>query len=116
MVTLNAPNPGQFRFEDYFLFGSGIAVATLILYAPYRFITYLRQTKPGQEVRRDTYLIILGISGFALCELLFEIVLPYVGIATWRAPGFILEMALVGLIAFGVRGESFLQELIVPET
>src|SRR5437667_234600 len=87
----------------------------LLLYAPYRFITYLRQTKPGQEVRRDTYLIILGISGFALCELLFEIVLPYVGIATWRAPGFILEMALVGLIAFGVRGESFLQELIVPE-
>src|SRR5438132_1290867 len=95
------------RFEDYFLFVNGIAVATLILYAPYRFITYLRETKPGQEVRRDTYLIILGITGFALCELLFEIVLPYVGIATWRAPGFILEMALVGLIAFGVRGDSF---------
>src|SRR5205807_904093 len=103
-VTFDPSNPAQIRFEDYFLFVNGIAVATLILYAPYRFITYLRQTKPGQEVRRDTYLIILGISGFALCELLFEIVLPYVGIATWRAPGFILEMALVGLIAFGVRG------------
>jgi hypothetical protein len=114
-VTIDPSNPAQIRFEDYFLFVNGVAVATLILYAPYRFITYLRQTKPGQEVRRDTYLIILGISGFALSELLFEIVLPYIGIATWRAPGFILEMALVGLIAFGVRGESFLQELIVPE-
>src|SRR6266576_3321287 len=112
-VTFDPANPAQIRFEDYFLFVNGIAVATLILYAPYRFITYLRQTKPGEEVRRDTYLIILGISGFALCELLFEIVLPYVGIATWRAPGFILEMALVGLIAFGVRGGPFLQELFV---
>src|SRR2546429_7777278 len=32
-----------------------------------------------------------------------------------RAPGFIVEMALVGLIAFAVREKSFLQELIVPE-
>src|SRR2546421_204859 len=71
-VTFDPSNPAQIRFEDYFLFVNGIAVATLILYAPYRFITYLRQTKPGQEVRRDTYLIILGISGFALCELAFE--------------------------------------------
>src|SRR5437667_38121 len=77
-VTFDPSNPAQIRFEDYFLFVNGIAVATLILYAPYRFITYLRQTKPGQEVRRDTYLIILGISGFALCELLFEIVLDLV--------------------------------------
>jgi len=114
-VTIDPQNPSRILFEDYFLVVNGVAVATLILYAPYRFLTYLRQTKPGEEIRRDTYLIILGITGFAVSELLFEIILPFNGIVTWRAPGFILEMALVGLIAFGVRGESFLQELIVPE-
>src|SRR5205807_711668 len=42
-VTFDPSNPAQIRFEDYFLFVNGIAVATLILYAPYRFITYLRE-------------------------------------------------------------------------
>jgi len=107
-------NPTVIEFEPYFLFINGIAVATLILYAPYRFVFYLRQTKPDVDIRRDTYLIIFGISGFAVAELLFEILLPNYGIDL-RAPGFILEMALVGLIAFGVRGKSFLQELIIPE-
>src|SRR5207302_4938213 len=96
------------------LFINGLAVATLILYAPYRFILHMRRTNPGEEVRRDTFLIIFGISGFAVGELLFEILLPNFGIDL-RAPGFILEMALVGLIAFGVRDKSLLHELIVPE-
>src|SRR6267143_1750101 len=103
-VTIDPSNPAQIRFEDYFLFVNGVAVATLILYAPFRFITYLRQTKPGQEVRRDTYLIILGITGFAVSELLCEIILPYMGIATWRAPGFILGMASVGSSRSGCGG------------
>jgi len=101
------------RFEPYFLFVNGVAVATLTLYAPYRFITHMRRTNAGPEVRRDTYLIILGISGFAIGELLFEIVLPNYGIDL-RAPGFVVEMALIGLIAFAIREKSFLQELIVP--
>ena len=113
-VTVISTNPTVISFEPYFLFINGFAVATLILYGPYRFVTYLRKTKPGQEVRRDTFLIIFGISGFAVGELLFEILLPNNGIDL-RAPGFIVEMALVGLIAFGVREKSFLQELIVPE-
>ncbi|MGI0150089.1 MAG: DUF835 domain-containing protein [Thermoplasmata archaeon] len=108
-------NPQVISFEEYFLFINGVAVATLILYAPYRFVFYLRQTKPDKDIRRDTFLIIFGISGFAVAELLFEILLPNYGIVSLRAPGFILEMALVGLIAFGVRGKSFLQELIIPE-
>jgi hypothetical protein len=112
--TVVSTNPTVIRFETYFLVINGIAVATLILYAPYQFIFYLRKTKPGLEVRRDTFLIIIGITGFALSELLFEILLPNYGIDL-RAPGFIMEMALIGLIAFGVRGESFLQALIVPE-
>ncbi len=114
-VTVDPIDPSKIQFEGYFLFINGAAVITLIFYAPYRFITYLRQTKPGEEIRRDTYLIIVGISGFAVCELLFEILLPANGISWLRPPGFILEMALVGLIAFGVRGESYLQELIIPE-
>jgi hypothetical protein len=101
------------HFETYFLFVNGIAVATLTLYAPYRFITHMRRTNAGPEVRRDTYLIILGISGFAIGELLFEVVLPNFGVDL-RAPGFVVEMALIGLISFAIREKSFLQELIVP--
>ena len=101
------------QFESYFLFVNGVAVATLTLYAPYRFITHMRRTNAGPEVRRDTYLIIAGISGFAIGEFLFEIVLPNYGIDL-RAPGFVVEMALIGLIAFAIREKSFLQELIVP--
>jgi len=113
-VQVAQVNPPLISFEPYFLFINGLAVATLILYAPYRFILHMRRTNPGEEVRRDTFLIIFGISGFAVGELLFEILLPNFGIDL-RAPGFILEMALVGLIAFGVREKSFLQTLIVPE-
>ncbi len=101
------------QFEPYFLFINGVAVATLTLYAPYRFRTHMRRTNAGPEVRRDTYLVIAGISGFAIGELLFEIVLPNYGIDL-RAPGFVVEMALIGLIAFAIREKSFLQELIVP--
>jgi len=113
-VQVISANPTIISFEPYFLFINGFAVATLILYAPYRFIIHMRRTNPGQEVRRDTFLVIFGISGFAVGELLFEILLPNFGVDL-RAPGFIVEMALVGLIAFAVREKSFLQELIVPE-
>ncbi len=101
------------RFEPYFLFVNGVAVGMVALYAFYRFYTHMRRTNAGPEVRRDTYLIILGISGIPLCELLFEIVLPNYGLDL-RAPGFVVEIALIGLIAFAIREKSFLQELIVP--
>lgn len=117
-IYISAPTvvkvyPTVIEFETYFLVINGVAVATLTLYAPYRFISHIRKTKPTADVRRDTYLIIAGISGFAIGELLFEIVLPNFGIDL-RAPGFILEMALIGLIAYATREKSFLQGLIVP--
>ena len=112
-VDLSNPPAITIRFESYFLFVNGIAVAMLALYAFYRFFTHMRKTNAGPEVRRDTYLIILGISGIPVCELLFEIVLPNYGIDL-RAPGFVVEIALIGLIAFAIREKSFLQDLIVP--
>ncbi len=101
------------HFQSYFLFVNGLAVGMLALYAFYRFFVHMRRTNAGPEVRRDTYLVILGISGIPVCELLFEIVLPNYGLDL-RAPGFVVEMGLVGLIAFAIREKSFLQELIVP--
>ncbi len=101
------------QFEPYFLFVNGTAVGMVSLYALYRFVTHMRRTNAGPEVRRDTYLIILGISGIPISELMFEIVLPNYGIDL-RAPGFVVEIALIGLIAFAIREKSFLQELIVP--
>lgn len=112
-VNVVSTNPTIIEFEPYFLFINGVAVGMLTLYAPYRFINHIRRTKAEPEVRRDTYLIIAGISGFAIGELLFEIVLPNYQIDL-RAPGFIVEMALIGLIAIGIREKSFLQDLIVP--
>lgn len=105
--------PTVIQFEPYFLVFNGAAVGTLNIYAPYRFIGHMRRTKPSPHVRRDTYLILAGISGFSIGELLFEIVLPNFGIDL-RAPGFIVEMALIGLIAYAIREKSFLQGLIVP--
>lgn len=114
--TVESTYPTIITFEAYFLFVNGVAVATLILYAPYRFILYLREAKPDPGIRRDVIAIIFGITGFAVAELLFEIILPtFYWTIDLRAPGFILEMGLVGLIAFGVRGRSFLQDLIIPE-
>ena len=112
--TVTSTQPTTLSFEPYFLFVNGFAVGTLMLYAPFRFVSHLRKTNPGADVRRDTYLIIFGITGFAVGELLFEILLPNYSIDL-RAPGFIVEMALIGLIAFAIREKSFLQELIVPE-
>lgn len=106
-------NPILIEFPSYFLVVNGLAVGVFTMYAPYRFITHMRRTNAGPDVRRDTYLIILGISGFAIGELMFEIVLPNYGIDL-RAPGFVVEMALISLIAFAIREKSFLQELIVP--
>ncbi|HYM40054.1 MAG TPA: DUF835 domain-containing protein [Thermoplasmata archaeon] len=105
--------PTVIQFEPYFLVFNGVAVATLNVYAPYRFIGHLRRTKSDVHVRRETYLIIVGISGFSVGELLFEIVLPNYGIDL-RAPGFLVEMALLALIAYAAREKSFLQGLIVP--
>lgn len=105
--------PTVIEFQPYFLVFNGAAVATLNLYAPYRFISHIRKTKPNSNVRKDTYLILAGINGFSISELLLEIVLPNFGIDL-RAPGFIVEMALIGLIAYATREKSFLQGLIVP--
>src|SRR5436853_2050238 len=105
--------PTVIRFEPYFLVFNGAAVIALTLYAPYRFVSHLRKTKPNSAVRKDTYLIVAGISGFSISELFLEIILPNYGIDL-RAPGFIIEMALIGLIAYGAREKSFLQGLTVP--
>ncbi|MEK6987658.1 MAG: DUF835 domain-containing protein [Candidatus Thermoplasmatota archaeon] len=112
-VTVVSTYPTVIQFEPYFLFINGVAVGTLTLYAPYRFTNHMRKTNPGRDVRRDTYFVIMGISGFAIGELLFEIVLPNFAIDL-RAPGFVVEMALIGLIAFAIREKSFLQDLVVP--
>ncbi len=112
-VDLNQYPSITIRFEPYFLFVNALAVGMVSLYAFFRFLTHMRRTNAGPEVRRDTYLIILGISGIPISELLFEIVLPNYAIDL-RAPGFVVEIALIGLIAFAIREKSFLQALIVP--
>ena len=103
----------KLTFSVLIVFTNGLAVATIILYAWLRVVGYLRKTAVAQQVRRGLYLIVLGVTGIAVGELLFEVVLPFYFIDL-RSPGFIIEMAFMGLIAFAVREKSFLEELIVP--
>ena len=103
----------KLTFSVLIVFTNGLAVATIVLYAWLRVVVYLRKTAVAQQVRRGLYLIVLGVTGIAVGELLFEVVLPFYFIDL-RSPGFIIEMAFMGLIAFAVREKSFLEELIVP--
>lgn len=103
----------KLTFSVLIVFTNGLAVATIILYAWLRVVGYLRKTAVAQQVQRGLYQIVLGVTGIAVGELLFEVVLPFYFIDL-RSPGFIIEMAFMGLIAFAVREKSFLEELIVP--
>lgn len=106
-------DPTIINFPMWFLFISGITTAAIFVYVPVKLVTFVRRAKPTSEVVRDTYLIILGIVGYAMSELVFEVLLSFVAIDL-RGPGFIVEIILVGMVAFAVRERVFLQELIVP--
>src|SRR3990170_5098159 len=46
--TVTSTQPTTLSFEPYFLFVNGFAVGTLMLYAPFRFVSHLRKTNPGE--------------------------------------------------------------------
>src|SRR5205823_2774700 len=100
------------RVQATFDYLFGIAIGAFIFVATTPtigsrkdFVDYMKTEFPNSYV---FYLFLMVIT-------IVTILLPANGISWLRPPGFILEMALVGLIAFGVRGESYLQELIIPE-
>src|SRR5207249_3278685 len=104
------------RVQATFDYLFGIAIGAFIFVATTPtigsrkdFVDYMKTEFP------NSYVFYLFLMVITIVTILFAILLPANGISWLRPPGFILEMALVGLIAFGVRGESYLQELIIPE-
>ena len=108
------PTVTQFEFPLTFLFTLGLAWVTVMVYVPFMLLSYVRRIQARQTVKTDVYLIILGVCGFSVTEFIVEILLPSYGV-DGRAAGFILEMALVGLVAYAVRERGFLENLLVPQ-
>ncbi len=107
------PAVTKIDFPLAFLFAAGLAWATVMTWVPFMLLTYLRRIRARSSVARDVYLIILGVCGYAVTEFVVEVMLPSYAI-DGRAPGFILEMALIGLVSFAVRERGFLEGLLVP--
>ena len=112
--TFLAPGVFRFEFPPMFLFMLGLASITLLTYVPFVLLSYVRKVHARATVVRDVYMIILGVSGYTVSEFFVEVVLPYYAIDV-RAIGFIVEMALVGLVAYAVRERGFLEDLLVPQ-
>jgi hypothetical protein len=102
-----------FYFPPWFLFTLALAWLTIIVYVPFVLLSYLRRIRATPDTRRDVLLIMLGIIGYTIVEFLVEVALPSQGIDI-RSPGFVLEIALVGLVAYGVREREFLEGLLKP--
>lgn len=107
------PTPTIIGFPLYFYFVMGVGVVAMLAWPTYKLNAYLRTTHATTSVRRDTRLIILGIDGYVLSEMFLEVALPGIGVDL-RNPGFILEMMLIGLIAYAVRQKGFLEDLLLP--
>ncbi|MCK4367454.1 MAG: DUF835 domain-containing protein, partial [Thermoplasmata archaeon] len=80
-----------------------------------KLISYLVKTRLPRSVALNTYLIAIAIVSYTLSELLFEVLLPSQAIDL-RGIGFMFGILMLGLVAYAVRGPSYLQELIVPVT
>jgi len=109
------PAVTKLEFDIEFLLTLGIEWVTVMVYVPFMLLTSVRRIPARSSVKRDVYMIILGVCGFAVSEFIVEILLPQYAI-DGRAAGFIVEMALVGVIAYSVRQRGFLEELLVPQS
>jgi hypothetical protein len=87
-----------------------LIMATTILYVSYKLLRYLKRGKVRFTTARDAYFIVAGVSGFAASEFSFELILPSV-YPELRSLGFLMEIALVGLLALAVRQREFLEVL-----
>ncbi len=107
--------PPKIEQPAIFLFTGGLAWVTILVYVPFMLLSYIRRIHAPSSVAQEVYLIILGVCGYSVVEFVVEVVLPFYAIDA-RAMGFILEMALVGLVAFAARERRFLEDLLVPQS
>ncbi len=108
-------SPPKIEQPAMFLFTGGLAWVTILAYVPFMLLSYVRRVHARPSLARDVYFIILGLCGYAVVEFTVEVLLPYYAIDV-RPAGFVVEMALVGLVAFAVRERRFLEDLLMPQS
>lgn len=101
------------RFPEWFLIFTTVITLTIMLYIPYKLLGYLHKRKPSRAIVRNTHLIILGLEGYTITEFLTEVAVSSLGF-DFRVFGFLLNVLLIGLVAYAVRERSFLHELLAP--
>ncbi len=113
-ATIPVGGSPKIEMPAMFLFTGGLAFLTVLVYVPFMLLSYIRRIHARPSVARDVYLMIMGVCGYTVAEFAVEVILPYNAI-DFRAYGFIVEMALVGLVAFAVRERGFLEDLLMPQ-
>lgn len=102
-----------FIFPVWFLIGISLVVLTVLIFIPVRMRTYLKKAKPHKHIIHEAYMITGAVIGYSVGELIFEIILPSLSIDL-RAAGFVIQISLVGMIAYAIRDKTFLQDLMTP--
>ncbi len=101
------------RFPEWFVIFSTIIAVTIMIYIPYKLLGYLHKRKPSQAIVRNTHLIILGLTGYTVTEFLTEVAFTNLGF-DFRIFAFLIQVLLIGLVAYAVRERSFLHDLLAP--
>ena len=105
--------PARITFPLLFYIIVGTAVFAQLAWTPYMLLKHVKKACPSPTMVRNIWLIIVGIDLYGVSELMFEVVLPAASIDL-RALGFVIEMFLIGMVAFAVRQRQFLHDLLVP--
>ncbi|UCD91764.1 MAG: DUF835 domain-containing protein [Methanobacteriota archaeon] len=102
-----------FIFPTWFLVGIFLVALSVMIFIPIKMRTYLKRARPHKHIVREAYMITGAVIGYSVGELVFEIILPSLSIDI-RAAGFVIQISLVGVIAYAIRDKTFLQDLMNP--
>lgn len=114
-VVVQTDGTYSFEFPEWFLFALFMVVLAVIIFIPVKMRTYLKKAKPHKHIVLEAYMITLAVIGYTLGEMFFEIILPGLSIDL-RSVGFVIQISLVGMIAYAIRDKTFLQDLLIPVT
>jgi hypothetical protein len=103
-----------FTFPPWFLLMLFLVSANFIFFVTYKLTAYLRDVGSTQPLAQQTYIMLIGLNGYTVGELVFEIILPSMQVDV-RGLGFVVEVFLIGLVAFALRERGFLQSFLVPK-
>jgi len=92
---------------------SFMSLISYLMFPPIHILPYIQLNKPSPWAARNMYLILLGFAGFGLTTNFFGIVLPARGV-TFQTVESTLNIFLLALTAYAVRGSGFLHAFMLP--